>query len=269
MTIYITLGIVNIMIPIIMYEYGPFPFGNHDKGGIMLIGVFSPNTKLSYYLGETVKEYGEIKYIDTEVTLYDSIWEFLSDPKSIDLAFVDERFSDYSPIEIARIIKSKNKKTAIVLLAEGKDNLLESVNLNLHSYLLKPISQQMIFETLDDYLRKHAENRVILAKLDRTAVNFFTSEIYYIEADGKGSIISTKKGEYNSKSNFGELQLQLNGDSFFTIHRSYCVNMGLIKNFDDEIVTMRNQHILPISRRRKIDFLIAFGKYARRTGYIN
>lgn len=235
----------------------------------MLLGIFSSSKKISYYLGECIKEYGEIKYIDTEVVLYSSIWEFLNDPEDIDLAFVDERFSKHSPIEVARIIESKNKKTAIALLADGKDNLLESVNLNLHSYLLKPISQQTIFETLDKYVRKHSKSRVIIAKLDRIAVNFFASEIYYVEADGKKSIISTKKGEYSTDSSFGELKLQLEGDGFFTIHRSYCVNMGLIKTFNDEIVTMRNQHILPISRRRKIDFLIEFGKHARRNSFVN
>lgn len=85
------------------------------------------------------------------------------------------------------------------------------------------------------------------------------SDIIYCEASGTFTNIYVTNGKriIASKS-LSEFELQLNGDNFFRIHRSFLINLDRIKEFqchNGGYVTMENGKRLEVSQRKHKEFL--------------
>lgn len=77
--------------------------------------------------------------------------------KKYDVILSDIYMSEYTGIELVKIIRETDKKIPIILLTafSNEDYLLESANLNIQSYLIKPLNFEKLnvaFEKVFDYL---------------------------------------------------------------------------------------------------------------------
>ena len=94
-----------------------------------------------------------------KVYIYNCPKEFLESIKikNYDLILSDICMPEYTGIELVKIIRNSNKKVPIVLLTafSNEEYLLESVNLNIQSYIIKPLNFDKLtraFENILDFL---------------------------------------------------------------------------------------------------------------------
>ncbi len=99
-----------------------------------------------------------LKNFFRNVFIYNDPKEFLDsiNTKNYDLILSDICMPSYSGIELVKTIRASNKKVPIILLTafSNEEYLFESANLNIQSYIIKPLNFEKLtsaFENVLDY----------------------------------------------------------------------------------------------------------------------
>ena len=99
-------------------------------------------------------------------------------------------------------------------------------------------------------IKQLAESRRIsLAGENGTVYSLMQSEIMYITAFSKDSIITSVNGEILIKKGISKLSKMLDGQ-FIPIHRGYIVNPDYVASLEHYTVTMLNGEKLPVPQKK-------------------
>lgn len=100
------------------------------------------------------KVYDLLKYFFRNVFIFNSPKDFLESIKTrnYDLLISDICMPDYSGIELVKIVRITNKKIPIILMTSfmSERNLFESANLNIQSYIIKPLNIEKLSDAFDN-----------------------------------------------------------------------------------------------------------------------
>jgi two-component system LytT family response regulator len=144
-------------------------------------------------------------------------------------------------------------------------------------YLLKPIDTDDLKDTIVK-IKKFNARTYTADKLEKILLNFNANEkhkkitfntdgklvfleseeILYAESDGNYSTIYLSDGhKIVLTKKLKEVNELLPSDCFFRIHNSYIINLTKIKEFlkTDGYVVLQSNHKIPVSRKKKSDFL--------------
>jgi two-component system LytT family response regulator len=199
-----------------------------------------------------------------------------------DLVFLDIQMPNKNGFELFKEIKEINFE--VIFTTAHSEYAIEAIKRSALDYLLKPINYIDLLGAVTRYENKSKKEsqqkqfNVLLENIDTgdvahkkmaistdTGIEFVKyNSIIFLEAqnnytkinliDGT-SIIASKTLKY-----FEEL---LPSELFFRIHKTYLVNMNFVKRFfkiDDFLVELTTGTKLPISLRKKNDFITAISK---------
>ncbi|MBQ8083054.1 MAG: response regulator transcription factor [Clostridia bacterium] len=229
----------------------------------MTVFVLSNEPKTVRFLTGAVKTYGEQKYVDVETRVFRRMRDYLLEFDKPDLIFIDDNFEMKPSVENARVVRTKDGKAALVLLSTNPERVFEAFTVRTHRFLTKPVTQSDIFDALDSYRKELFADRVVIVKVD-DAFRVFTSEdIYAVIADVNHTKIMTKDEMVETITKFTRIETQLPPEYFYKVHRSYVINMKHIAKFTSEQVEMTNHAIVPISRRKRLDFHMRYSEYVK------
>ena len=76
----------------------------------------------------------------------------------------------------------------------------------------------------------------------------FLSTILFLEKSGRKVIVHTYTGEYVSNRNISDWYDELGEKNFVIPYKGIIVNMGNIKRIEKNILILKNEHEIPISR---------------------
>lgn len=100
------------------------------------------------------KVYDLLKYFFRNVFIFNSPKDFLESIKTrnYDILISDICMPDYSGIELVKIVRITNKKIPIILMTSfmSERNLFESANLNIQSYIIKPLNIEKLSDAFDN-----------------------------------------------------------------------------------------------------------------------
>jgi two-component system LytT family response regulator len=200
----------------------------------------------------------------------------------LDLVFLDIQMPNKNGFELFKEIKEINFE--VIFTTAHSEYAIEAIKRSALDYLLKPINYIDLLGAVTRYENKSKKEsqqkqfNVLLENIDTgdvahkkmaistdTGIEFVKyNSIIFLEAqnnytkinliDGT-SIIASKTLKY-----FEEL---LPSELFFRIHKTYLVNMNFVKRFfkiDDFLVELTTGAKLPISLRKKNDFITAITK---------
>jgi two-component system LytT family response regulator len=199
-----------------------------------------------------------------------------------DLVFLDIQMPNKNGFELFKEIKEINFE--VIFTTAHSEYAIEAIKRSALDYILKPINYIDLLGAVTRYENKSKKEsqqkqfNVLLENIDTgdvahkkmaistdTGIEFVKyNSIIFLEAqnnytkinliDGT-SIIASKTLKY-----FEEL---LPSELFFRIHKTYLVNMNFVKRFfkiDDFLVELTTGAKLPISLRKKNDFITAITK---------
>jgi two-component system response regulator AgrA len=150
---------------------------------------------------------------------------------SVDVLFLDISLKDkINGLKIAEKIRKINKNLNLIFTTGHFEYVMEAYKVNTFDYLVKPISQEKLEETLlrlIDYIQNPTNN---FLKINGTTF-IKKNDIQYIQKDRMKVIFHTKKGEYFSYNSFLKLQETL-PDNFIRCHKSYIVNTSNINHVE-------------------------------------
>ncbi|MBF4487664.1 MULTISPECIES: LytTR family DNA-binding domain-containing protein [unclassified Flavobacterium] len=168
---------------------------------------------------------------------------------TVDLMFLDIKMPQITGFDF---LKSLRNPPAVIFTTAYREYALESYELDIVDYLLKPITFDRFFKAVDRYLRISGpvNNKVIMptqedfiyiknaSKYNKINVD----SILYIESVKDYIIVHQKDGiKLNAKYKISDIQIELQDKSFLRIHRSFIINLKNITAFtayDVEIGTI-------------------------------
>ncbi len=192
-----------------------------------------------------------------------------------DLLFLDINMPSLSGIDLLKILRTR---PATILTTAYSEYALESYELDVIDYLLKPIEFERFFKAINkslDYINRgrpiendekmHVENNktpdsnvkidFIIVKADYKNVKIMLDDILYIEAMQKYVRIHTSASRFVTLMSMSQLEDILPSENFARTHRSFIVNLSKINSIQGNDLNIGNV-ALPISKGQMEDFKI-------------
>ncbi len=230
----------------------------------------------------------ELKFMIEEDSDFEVLYEVSNGKKAleilkkneIELLFLDIQIPDKNGIEIARILKQQQNTPYIIFTTAYDEYAVEAFRLSAIDYLLKPISDQRLEESLkrakqeiknninfnqqlknlfanisSSKQQKESLNKIAVMEKDYYLMLNF-EDIYYFSTREKKVWAHCHKKSYMTGFKLKELENML-PDQFFRIHKSYIVNLKHIKAvipwFKGKYQVLMedySEHKIPVSRSK-------------------
>lgn len=173
------------------------------------------------------------------------------------------------------IKKLQTKDLAIVITTAYNQYAIQALKNEALDYLLKPIDADDLKETILKIRRhntqhlttnrlekllsgKNTQNKKITINTDGKLLFLENEDILYAESDGNYSTLFLSDGrKIVLTKKLKEIDEILPPDTFFRIHNSYIINLEKVKEYlkTDGYVVLVSNHKIPVSRKKKSDFL--------------
>ena len=213
--------------------------------------------ELKYFLNEEK----EIKLIEEFESPLDTL-NFL-EKNMIDVVFLDINMPDMNGINLGKIISKIYPEVKIIFITAYKDYAVDAFEVKAFDYLLKPYSEERIRNLLkslvstknvDNILNRNTSLKKITINMDEKIYVLSLTDVDYIEANEKETLIFANKKRYVSKIKISKWEEMLEGYNFYRCHRSYIINLDKIVEIEQWfnsswIIKLKNYSTtIPVSR---------------------
>ena len=166
-------------------------------------------------------------------------------------------------INLGKIISKIYPEVKIIFITAYKDYAVDAFEVKAFDYLLKPYSEERIrnllkslvsTKSVDNILNRNTSLKKITINMDEKIYVLSLSDVDYIEANEKETLIFANKKRYISKIKISKWEEMLEGYNFYRCHRSYIVNLDKIVEIEQWfnsswIIKLKNySSTIPVSR---------------------
>jgi len=198
--------------------------------------IICANNKSSQLLKEFVGKSSSLNLIGT-FSDSGSIRDQLSKRQDIDLIFLDV---DIPEMDIFNFINSFDHQANIIIVSPDDKDALKAFEFNIVDYLLKPVTFSRFCKAVDKAIRYFANKEVsnsdaneIFIKKGSALVKLKIKDIIYVEALENYVTLNTKNEKFTIHFTMKALEYQLPSNIFIRVHRSFIVNISLIKTIKE------------------------------------
>ena len=136
----------------------------------------------------------------------------------------------------AKKLRNMGSRARLFFLTTSREYALEAFDVNASQYLLKPITQEKMFDVLDTFLESEEEEKkkYILLKIEGRFVKVAVNDIVYCEAQGKIQYIHLAEGgEYLQRMTMTELGAILSDyGEFVRVGSAFIVNLEYVDSMN-------------------------------------
>ncbi len=198
---------------------------------------------------------GKVDSLELAGTCADAIEAFdLLQNKQVDLMFLDIHMPEMKGTDL---VKTLQNPPSVVFTTAHREYAIESYDLNVLDYLLKPISFERFLQAIEKYNqynlsveevslhKSNGDEEYIYLREKNVIHKIPLSEILYVESFGDSLVLHTHDREINSRCTISSLEKALPQEHFIRIHRSYLVAVTRITSFSPVMVAI-GKHEFPI-----------------------
>ncbi len=186
-----------------------------------------------------------------QIEVFSSAEAFLfayEEDRNFDLLFLDIEMGGMSGVELAKSLRQMGAGLQIVFITGYMEYISQGYDVEALHYLLKPVTAEKLGEVLNRAMERiKTKERALVLSLSDGIVRIPLCEIRYIEVL-KNYVTVHGSEDYSVKKTLNELKKGLD-DSFFQIHRSYIAGLRSIKKVTRSEVVLKDNTILPLSRK--------------------
>ena len=186
--------------------------------------------------------------------------------ENVDLLFLDIHLPKLSGIEFLKVLPNSPQ---VILTTAFPDYALESYDLDVVDYLLKPISFQRFVKavskvrTLDQPAKGEEQSgttveEFLFIKSGHAHLKVVIRDIRYIKADGDYTEIHLVDKKHLSPESLRYWLDKLGGYNFHQVHKSYLLNATHLEKIVGGKAYLDAEIVLPIGRAYKSGFLDTF-----------
>lgn len=196
-----------------------------------------------------VREWSRQSGTDVSVSEFPTAEAFLFEYEDLapDVVLLDIEMPGMNGVELAKRLRKGNKLIQIVFITGFSEYIAEGYEVAALHYLLKPVSPNKLFSTLDRALEKQEiDGRKIVLETPAETVLLPIYEIRYIEVI-KNYITIYAQGCYTVKKTLKEIERELD-ERFLRVGRSYIVNLHFISRVTRSEIFLRGGESVPLPR---------------------
>jgi len=217
-----------------------------------MINDFVPEVQVVAVCTSVVEAFKEIRlYEDTQLILF----------LDIELGGSENGF------DLLQLIEDLNHD--VIITTAFPNYAVQAFRNKAIDFLVKPIRIAELIEAVSrvsgkqkavSKLPSYNTSREILIQLFNKIVPVQFDDIIFIQSmEGKSQLVLKSGKIIKALDRIGELDLKLSGNNFYRIHQSYIININhltaIAKEDSGTVVELINDHIVPVSRRLKKDFI--------------
>lgn len=178
---------------------------------------------------------------------------------TVDLIFLDIHLPNISGIDF---LKSLENPPNVILCTAFSDFAIESYELNVIDYLLKPFSFKRfdiaVTKALKKIIIEHLQIEKTPLKDDRIYIKsgyehykVIIDRIIYINSDADYTDIYTENNKFISSESLKHWEEKLSEFQFIRVHKSYIINLKKINKATTRFIFMEGNYKIPIGRTYK------------------
>lgn len=177
--------------------------------------------------------------------------------QSVDLIFLDIHLPKLSGMEF---LKTLTTKPAVILTTAFPDFALESYDLDVSDYLLKPFSFARFVKAVSkvnvpkEVTASTTLDESLFIKSGHEHIKVDITDILFIKSDADYTDIFTKDKKVLSSETLKHWEERLQRYGFMRVHKSYLIQTDSIKRIRAGMIYLEGQHEIPIGRSYKEEF---------------
>lgn len=207
-------------------------------------------------LSKMVTTYSFQKDIEFEIKQYDSPSILVNSPGEFDIIFLDIEFGEKQDgIDVAKVLRQKGDNSILIFVTSHANMSIKGYEAEAFRFVVKPLSIQQIFAVLSSCMVKLARNQTIKVKTEDGIELIKTDNIMYILSAARKRFIYFENGNIKSTwQTLKDLYDILPRRQFQYAQKSYVVNIDKVVSISNNIITMKNGVMIPLSRHQKSAF---------------
>lgn len=188
---------------------------------------------------------------------------------NIDLMFLDIQMPEITGIDFLKTLKTK---PLTIFITAFPDYALQSYELDVIDYLLKPVSFERFYQAVNkavDYLSYRSQKGTepvvknedtmydkgyFYVKADYKIVRVNYRDILFIEGLREYVQIHTENKKIVTYISMQKMTELLPSKYFFRVHKSYIVNLQKIESIQGNLITICGKHV-SVSKNQKDEFI--------------
>lgn len=164
--------------------------------------------------------------------------------------FLDLSIHDKNGIKLVNDIRKYNEEIAIVFISSSNEYILESYDMDISYYLLKPITKKLVEKAVEKCMKKNGiERKYIVVKKGRRYIRIEEEDIQYIYSRGNKIVINLPLEELDIYITMKEFEAMLTNKNFVMIQRGIIVNMNYIAVMKKSSCILKNGMEYQLSRK--------------------
>ena len=216
---------------------------------------------LKNYLAQNFSEVADSIQLDTFLNPQDLLNSF--EPKKFDLFILDIFMKPLNGIQVAQVIRKRDKDAAIIFLTSSEDFILEGYKVFAVGYFLTPAfycrnKAEQFNETFSFIFRKllaNQKNLTVTIKNGGLETSIPYKSIKFIDIDWQHRIcIHLAEEKLYPSVSYEKIWSELQTDGrFIECYHRIIVNMDFIKYMEGEDFILNDKTLIPISQRKSRD----------------
>lgn len=217
----------------------------------MRIAICDDESSQIQYLSNLIDAWTKISSVSVSVQAFDSAEAFLftyAEDGNFDILLLDIQMKTMDGIALAKEIRRDNEMLQIIFITGFPDYIAEGYEVSALHYLMKPVSEQKLFEVLDRAVtRLQTSKRTILVQTSGGSVRIPADNIYFVEAFSHYVTLFVKDEQQNFNMRLSDME-KLLGEGFFRCHRSYIIGMKHVSRVTRSAMVLDTGKEIPLSR---------------------
>ncbi|HWV32901.1 MAG TPA: LytTR family DNA-binding domain-containing protein [Dyadobacter sp.] len=183
---------------------------------------------------------------------------------AVDLIFLDIRMPKLSGLDFLRTL---SQRPLVVITSAYEEHALESFELEVVDYLLKPFRFDRFLKAANRALEQYTLRRQMVTapaqpaalheaeplyiKSDKKLVQMQLDDVYYLESLGNYVKVWGRDQFLLTQRTLGSFEEQLPAEAFIRIHKSFILNKKFVHYIEGNMIRLLNGKVLPLGKTFK------------------
>lgn len=189
-----------------------------------------------------------------DIEVFSSGDAFLQKQETYEIVFLDVEMEGKDGFETAREYELYGTDSIVMILTTHSEMVKRGYEVNAFRYLDKMYMDDELLEAITAVNKLFEKNKKVCVPIVGLGdMMFMPKEIVYIETEKRNVCIHTWDEAYVSNLGMAEIE-NLLGTGFFRCHKSYIVNLDMVKQMNRVDLSLKNGATVLLSARKRADF---------------